>query len=151
MNKHQLARFVFDQTTRDWDFRTEFKRASMRCGLEGSDLVNRLKLLPEPWKAQLADGRPVPVASWRPHQWQEFLDPDLIACLDQHDRISAQYYGRLYTPSATSASAQPVSGQDAMDQDDNELPAAMAALDVEHSFEDFDSQSFSTTLESQEG
>ena len=151
MNKHQLGRFVFDQTTRDWDFRTEFKRASMRCGLEGSDLVNRLKLLPEPWKAQLADGRPVPVASWRPHQWQEFLDPDLIACLDQHDRISAQYYGRLYTPSATSASAQPVSGQDAMDQDDNELPAAMAALDVEHSFEDFDSQSFSTTLESQDG
>ncbi len=154
MNKHQLARFVFDQTVRDWDFRTDFKRASMRCGLEGSDLVNRLKWLPEPWKAELADGRPVPVASWRPRQWQEFLDPNLVACLDQHDRISAQYYGRLYTPSTaptTPASAQPASGQDVMDQDDNELPAAMAALDVEHSFEDFDSQSFSTTLESEDG
>ena len=33
MNPQQMARFVFDQTARDWGRHTDFTRATMRAGL----------------------------------------------------------------------------------------------------------------------
>ena len=89
MTPREMARYVFDQTVRDWDLHNEFKKSAERCGLEGEDLLARLSLLPPRWVPQLADGRPIPVLSWRPPQWEEFLDPSLIAWLDEHDAMSS--------------------------------------------------------------
>ena len=89
MNHREMAKYVFEQTVRDWDLHQEFRRSCERCGLEGQDLIDRLSMLPPRWKPQLADGRPVPVLCWRPPQWDEFLDPSLVQWLDEHDAMSS--------------------------------------------------------------
>jgi len=142
MGQHELARFVYDQTVRDWDFHMEYTRAAQRCGLEGQGLINRLNLLPARWVPQLADGRPIPVLSWRPRQWQEFLDPSLIAWLDEHDAMStAPKYGG---PDPTD-SRRALVDQVVFDKE-REVQLALLELDVENSFEDVDSLSDDTSM-----
>ena len=137
MTPREMARYVFDQTVRDWDLHNEFKKSAERCGLEGEDLLARLSLLPPRWVPQLADGRPIPVLSWRPPQWEEFLDPSLIAWLDEHDALSSAPRTAVAPDASAEAAIDETPGIDQVHRSDNALEHDGQFV-LEDTFEEFD-------------